>query len=116
MRHQVPPDAATYSLLLKACTKESPPNLKQGQRIYEYYLKTGVPERQHVVLTAFMFLLGKCGDVKRARKVFDEMKQKKMNMDQSVWTAMISIYIDSGQPKEGLSLYPDMLKGKRFIL
>ncbi|XVE85786.1 hypothetical protein DITRI_Ditri17bG0119100 [Diplodiscus trichospermus] len=94
----------TLGSLLTACGKLGA--LHQGKWVHAYVIKYGV-ELNSCLVTAIIDMYIKCGSLRDARSVFDELS----TVDLVSWTAMIVGYSQSGFPDDALKLFLDK---KRF--
>ncbi|KAJ8760909.1 hypothetical protein K2173_021947 [Erythroxylum novogranatense] len=90
----------TLVSLVSACTKLGA--LHQGKWIHGCLIKTGIKLNSHLI-TALLDMYAKCGVVKDARFLFDEM----LCVDPVSWTTMIAGYAQNGCPEEALNLFTD---------
>ncbi|XVF85859.1 hypothetical protein PTKIN_Ptkin17bG0151700 [Pterospermum kingtungense] len=94
----------TLGSLVVACGKLGA--LHQGKWVHGYVIKNGIELNSYLV-TAILDMYVKCGSIRDARSVFDELS----SVDLVSWTAMIVGYSQSGFPHEALKLFIDK---KRF--
>lgn len=90
----------TLGSLVTACAKLRA--LHQGKWLHGYILKIGIEINSHLV-TALLDMHVKCGNIRDARSVFDEL----CSIDLVSWTAMIVGYTQSGYPDKALKLFTD---------
>ncbi|KDP41265.1 hypothetical protein JCGZ_15672 [Jatropha curcas] len=90
----------TLGSLVTACTKLGA--LHQGKWVHGFAIKSGVELNSYLV-TALLDMYVKCGVIKDARSVFDELS----SVDLVSWTAMIVGYTQSGLFHEALKLFMD---------
>ncbi|KAG6654198.1 pentatricopeptide repeat-containing protein At2g03380, mitochondrial isoform X1 [Carya illinoinensis] len=90
----------TVGSLVTACTDLRA--LHQGKWLHGYVIKNGF-EFNSFLVTALLNMYVKCGEVRDARSVFDELS----TIDLISWTAMIVGYAQSGHPNEALKLFQD---------
>ncbi|XP_057825740.1 pentatricopeptide repeat-containing protein DOT4, chloroplastic isoform X2 [Cryptomeria japonica] len=95
------PDAVTITSVLPACAHLAV--LQRGKEIHGYITRNGFQSNDHVV-SALVHMYGKCGNIKDARLVFDNMPHK----DVTLWTAMIAGYAMHGYGHEALTLFHQM--------
>jgi len=88
----------TLGILVHACKKLRA--LHQGKWLHGYLIKCGIELGSYLV-TALLDLYAKCGVVRDARSVFDELHC----IDIVSWTAMIVGYTQNGCPEEALKLF-----------
>ncbi|KAB5556072.1 hypothetical protein DKX38_006981 [Salix brachista] len=99
--HGVEPDAVSISSVLPACGDLSAVVL--GRQIREYVERKKL--RPNLLLeNALIDMYAKCGCLKEARAVFDQM----IFRDVVSWTSMISAYGMSGQGKDAVALFEKM--------
>lgn len=91
-------DSVTFVSVLSACSQLGA--LSLGRWIHEYinyndwYLNT-------TLATSLINMYGRCGDVIKAREVFDSLNQQNV----ITWTAMISSYGMHGYGKEAMEIF-----------
>ncbi|OMO71909.1 hypothetical protein COLO4_27937 [Corchorus olitorius] len=90
----------TLGSLATACGKLGA--LHQGKWVHSYAIKNGI-ELNSYLGTALLDMYVKCGSLRDARSVFNELS----TVDLVSWTAMIVGYSQSGFPKEALKLFID---------
>ncbi|KAJ9707831.1 hypothetical protein PVL29_000076 [Vitis rotundifolia] len=90
----------TLGSLVTACTKLG--DLHQGKWVHGYVIKSGFDLNSFLV-TPLLDLYFKCGDIRDASSVFDELS----TIDLVSWTAMIVGYAQRGYPREALKLFTD---------
>ncbi|PON79627.1 Tetratricopeptide-like helical domain containing protein [Parasponia andersonii] len=90
----------TLGSLITACTKLGA--LHQGKWFHGYVSKSGF-ELSSVLGTALLDMYVKCGNMRDARHVFDELS----TVDIVSWTAMIAGYSRTGYPDKALKLFTD---------
>ncbi|CAK9156385.1 unnamed protein product, partial [Ilex paraguariensis] len=97
----VQPDGFTLVSLLTACAELGA--LALGRRAHVYMLKLGLNENLHAA-NALLDLYAKCGNIREAQKVFDEME------DRSVvsWTSLTVGLAVNGFGKEALELFREL--------
>ncbi|XP_052179908.1 pentatricopeptide repeat-containing protein At4g21065-like [Diospyros lotus] len=97
----VEPDGFTMVSLLTACAELGA--LALGRRTHVFMLKVGLNENSHAA-NALLDLYAKCGSIREARKVFDEME------DRSVvsWNSLIVGLAVNGFGKAALELFKDL--------
>ncbi|CAK7326160.1 unnamed protein product [Dovyalis caffra] len=88
----------TLGSLVNACKKLAA--LHQGKWLHGYLIKCGIELGSYLV-TALLDMYAKCGVIRDARSVFDELH----DIDLVSWTAMIVGYTQNGCPEEALKLY-----------
>ncbi|XP_016454494.2 LOW QUALITY PROTEIN: pentatricopeptide repeat-containing protein At4g39530-like [Nicotiana tabacum] len=97
----VVPDNYMVSSILGACS--SLEYLEGGKEMHAYVLRRGA--KMDVTMTNVLIdFYMKCGKVKTARKVFDQMEV----IDTISWTTMISGYMQNSSDWEAISMFRDM--------
>ncbi|RYR65643.1 hypothetical protein Ahy_A03g011571 [Arachis hypogaea] len=97
----VDPDSATFVGVLSACSQLG--SLELGCWVHDYIVNNGV--RVNVVLaTSLINMFSRCGDVTRARAVFDSMNEGNV----IAWTAMISGYGMHGYGIQAMEIFHRM--------
>ncbi|XP_077210134.1 pentatricopeptide repeat (PPR) superfamily protein [Tasmannia lanceolata] len=97
----IEPDSATLVSVLSACSQLG--NLSLGQWVNDYIVDNGLDV--NVILgTSLINMYARCGDVQRARKVFDGMLERNVIS----WTAMISGYGMHGYGTQAINLFQKM--------
>ncbi|XP_074279596.1 pentatricopeptide repeat-containing protein At2g33760 [Silene latifolia] len=94
----VEPDSATCVGVLSACAQLGV--LELGSWVHDYIVERKF-DVDVVLNTTLINMYARCGDLKKAREVFDGMKQRNVVS----WTAMISGYGIHGYGKEAMELY-----------
>ncbi|KAJ8749319.1 hypothetical protein K2173_018802 [Erythroxylum novogranatense] len=97
----VTPDSSTFTVALKACA--SLMNLREGQHIWSQAADFGY-EDDVFVGSSVLNLYVKCGEISKAKVVFDKMVKK----DVVCWGTMIVGYVQSGQASDAVDEYRRM--------
>ncbi|KAK6240363.1 Pentatricopeptide repeat - like 10 [Theobroma cacao] len=97
----VEPDGFTLVSLFSACAELGA--LALGNRIHVYIVKVGLSENLHVK-NALLDLYAKCGSIREAKKVFNEMKERNVVS----WSSLIVGLAVNGFVKEALQLFKEM--------
>ncbi|KAL0452138.1 UNVERIFIED_CONTAM: putative pentatricopeptide repeat-containing protein [Sesamum latifolium] len=97
------PDSYTLVRVLSACGQLG--DLGAGQWIHKYVLDIGMGSNVFVN-TSLVDMYAKCGNMEKARAVFDEMLER----DIVTWGAIIQGYAANGLPKEALEIFRRMQK------
>ncbi|XP_030953944.1 pentatricopeptide repeat-containing protein At4g21065 [Quercus lobata] len=97
----VQPDGFTMVSLLSACAELGA--LALGRRAHVYILKIGLSVNLHVN-NALLDLYAKCGSIREAHKVFNEMEDKNVVS----WTSLIVGLAVNGFGKEALELFKEL--------
>lgn len=92
----------TYLSVLGACS--SPTALAEGKKIHESIAKDTGFQPDIVVNTSLVNMYSRCGDLEKARKLFNQMQGR----DTVSWNAIILEYVHHGHYKEALQLYQQM--------
>ncbi|KAJ4903533.1 Pentatricopeptide repeat-containing protein [Raphanus sativus] len=95
------PDSATFVSVLAACAQTG--GIGLGSWVHRYIVDKGF-EMNVKLGTALVNLYSRCGDVGKARGVFDEMEETNV----AAWTAMISAYGTHGCGKQAVDLFNKM--------
>jgi pentatricopeptide repeat protein len=95
------PDSKTFTSVLPACANLAA--LEYGTEIHERIIQSGL-QSDVVVVNALIDMYGKCGSLKKARELFDNMHER----DVVSWTSMISGYALHGYGNEALGLFEQM--------
>lgn len=97
----IEPDAFSIASILPACGDISA--LLLGRKIHEYVERRNL--RPNLLLeNALIDMYAKCGCLRDARAVFDQMKSR----DVVSWTSMISAYGMNGQGRDAVDLFSSM--------
>ena len=95
------PNQITYMSILNACS--CPTALECGKEIHAHIISARV-QSQVRVGTALVNMYAKCGSIRDARLVFDEMGKR----DVISWTAMIEGYSQHGHYEEAFEVFQQM--------
>ncbi|CAN4092916.1 unnamed protein product [Withania somnifera] len=99
----VEPDGYTFPLVLSACAKDG--MFCVGIQVMCLALKWGFGDDMFV-LNSLIHLYGECGEVEKARKVFDKMSQRNLVS----WTSLICGYVRNEKAEEAVALFFKMLE------
>ncbi|KAL0457174.1 UNVERIFIED_CONTAM: Homocysteine S-methyltransferase 2 [Sesamum latifolium] len=99
----VAPDNYTYPFVLSACAKGL--RLSEGVQLHGSVVKMGF-HSDIFVLNSLIYCYGECGEIDRARKVFDEMCERNVVS----WTSLICGYARRERHKEAVSLFFKMVE------
>ncbi|KAK1408617.1 hypothetical protein QVD17_40546 [Tagetes erecta] len=91
-------DSVTMVSVLSACSQLGALGL--GQWIHEYVNRNGLYVNA-TIGTSLINMYGRCGDVIKAREVFESLNQQNV----ITWTAMISAYGMHGYGKEAMEIF-----------
>eukprot|EP01018_Ginkgo_biloba_P012923 Gb_21951 [translate_table: standard] len=97
----IQPNQFTFASVLPACAKLAA--LEEGMEIHEEIIRSNF-QTDVVVANALIDMYAKCGNIEKARDVFDKMLQRNVVS----WTAMIAGYAQSGNVDEALKLFQEM--------
>eukprot|EP01018_Ginkgo_biloba_P018551 Gb_27291 [translate_table: standard] len=97
----IQPNEFTFASVIPACANLA--SLEQGKEIHEEIIRNGF-QLDIVVSNALVDMYAKCGNLERARQLFDGMSQR----DVISWNAMIAGYAQNGQVEEALQLFQKM--------
>lgn len=97
----VMPNVATFVMLLDACASEA--GLGEGKLTQARAISNGL-DSNAVVGTALVNMYGKCGRLRDAWRVFNNVLER----DLVLWTAIISAYAHHGKGSEALHLLEEM--------
>lgn len=100
---EVEPDEYTFPRVLKACGGVG--NIQVGEEIHRQVIKSGFGNNMFV-LNAVVDMYAKCGDIIRARKVFDCIDEKELVS----WNSMITGYIRHGLIMEALFMLQALIR------
>ncbi|CAN6340198.1 unnamed protein product [Urochloa humidicola] len=96
------PDSFTAVRVLTACARVT--DLVTGEAVWRAAQQEGTAAGSMFVATAALDLYVKCGEMDKARAVFDKMQNK----DAVAWGAMVGGYASNGHPREALDLFFQM--------
>lgn len=99
----VKPDAITLTSTLAACSQLAA--LERGRELHKYITEYRLTSNE-VVMGALLDMYAKCGAVKEAVNVFDQLPRR----DLVSWTSMIVAYGSHGQAFEAVKLFDKMLQ------
>ncbi|KAJ8761619.1 hypothetical protein K2173_004395 [Erythroxylum novogranatense] len=99
------PDLATFVSVLSACAQVGAVGL--GSWVHEHVIGNGFGLNV-MIGTSLINMYARCGNVKKAREVFDSMKEKNV----VAWTAMISGYGVNGYGVQAVELFHQMRRSQ----
>ncbi|XP_059067325.1 pentatricopeptide repeat-containing protein At2g13600-like isoform X2 [Cryptomeria japonica] len=97
----VKPTSETFSSIVSACAKIG--LVEQGMGIHQRVTESGMPFNI-VVANALIDMYTKCGSVRKARQLFDEMFHRNVIS----WTTMIAGYTQNGHADKALEMFNGM--------
>ncbi|KAH7422876.1 hypothetical protein KP509_12G030100 [Ceratopteris richardii] len=97
------PNAITFSCCLKACGIVG--DLQKGKEIHAQMLKENLMDKHVLAANAVVDMYAKCGDLKTAQDVFDNLHVR----DVVSWNTLITGYAQRSFAKEALSCFDLML-------
>ncbi|KAL6597514.1 hypothetical protein ACP70R_046954 [Stipagrostis hirtigluma subsp. patula] len=92
------PDSFTAVRVLTACARVT--DLVTGEAVWRVAEQEGIAGSVFVA-TAALDMYVKCGEMEKAREVFDKMREK----DAVAWGAIVGGYAANGHPREALELF-----------
>ncbi|XP_031382988.1 pentatricopeptide repeat-containing protein At4g25270, chloroplastic [Punica granatum] len=98
----VEPDRYTFPRVLKACAGIK--SIHIGEAVHRDAIRSGFT-KDDFVLNSLVDMYAKCGDIVRARKVFEKIVHK----DMVSWNSMLMGYIRHGLLLETLDIFREML-------
>ncbi|MQM00905.1 hypothetical protein Taro_033645 [Colocasia esculenta] len=98
---RISPDEVTMVSVISACAKAGALNL--GRWVHAFIDKNGI-ELDMELSTALVDMYAKCGSIEKARKVFDDMRER----DTKAWSSMIVGLAIHGHVEEVLKLFSRM--------
>ncbi|KAH7443110.1 hypothetical protein KP509_02G019900 [Ceratopteris richardii] len=96
------PDAFTYSCIFKACGNMLASDM--GEKVHSQVRNNFLIEKNLVVANGLIDMYAKCGNLDKAKDVFDGVAKK----DIGSWNALIAGYTRSGQQDMVLELFTQM--------
>ncbi|PIA53498.1 hypothetical protein AQUCO_00900235v1 [Aquilegia coerulea] len=104
-------DEFTYTSVLGACANYGYP--RHGKELHAYILRRETKSMSHLDLpvnNALVSLYSKCGEIDRARQVFDIMLEK----DLVSWNAILCGYVNAGRIGDAKRLY-DVMPERNYM-
>ncbi|GER35047.1 pentatricopeptide repeat-containing protein [Striga asiatica] len=99
----VGPDQHTFPRALKSCGGLG--SVRVGEEIHRHVIKSGFSKNAFVA-NALVDMYAKCGNISRARKVFDAIEGKELVS----WNSMINGYLKHGLISKALSAFRKMVE------
>ncbi|KAM3217447.1 pentatricopeptide repeat-containing protein, mitochondrial [Capsicum annuum] len=93
---------STYAQLVSACS--SIRSLYYARKVHSHIVELSNYKPDMIFQNHLLNMYGKCGSLKDARKVFDEMAERNL----VTWTSIIAGYSQNGEEIEALKLYFQM--------
>ncbi|XP_013452636.2 pentatricopeptide repeat-containing protein DOT4, chloroplastic isoform X2 [Medicago truncatula] len=104
---EIKPNRATLATVLSACADLG--SLCIGEEIEQYAFENGF-ETDLQVQTSLVHMYSKCGNINKAREVFERVENK----DLTLWSSMINSYGIHGMGNEAISLFEKMTTAERI--
>ncbi|KAL8141481.1 hypothetical protein V2J09_014513 [Rumex salicifolius] len=98
----VEPDRFTFPRALRACSGLG--SIRVGEEIHRHVVRHGFFD-DGIVHNSLVDMYAKCGDIVRARKVFDKIKDK----DLVSWNSMITAYVHHDLLVKAVDIFQQML-------
>ncbi|XP_020574514.1 pentatricopeptide repeat-containing protein At5g48910-like [Phalaenopsis equestris] len=99
----LPPNRFTFPTVLKACAHL--PAVAEGEQIHSLFLKSHfAPSDDVFVLTSLVYFYSRCGRLKDARLLFDQLPHTNV----ASWNAMLDGYVRSGDLDSAYKLFDEM--------
>ncbi|KAL5569978.1 hypothetical protein UlMin_026553 [Ulmus minor] len=99
----VEPDGFTFPRVLKACGGIG--SIRIGEAVHRDIVRSGFWD-DGFVLNSLLDMYAKCGDIGKARKVFDKMTMR----DSVSWNSILTGYIRHGLLLEALEIFSQMIR------
>ncbi|KAL3840071.1 hypothetical protein ACJIZ3_024662 [Penstemon smallii] len=97
------PDQVTIASVLSACAQSG--MLDFGKEVHELILRKGI-ELNHFILNGLVDMYAKCGDLRKARLIFEDISIKRC----ATWNTLISGFAIHGQCREAIEFFSKMEK------
>ncbi|MQL89389.1 hypothetical protein Taro_021965 [Colocasia esculenta] len=104
-RLSVAPGRSTFPCALKSCAALA--SLPSGRQLHLQAFLLGL-HHDLFVSSSLVDMYSKCGELADARRMFDETPRR----NAVVWTSMIVGLVSNGRPRDGLSLFRELLAGE----
>lgn len=98
----VEPDLFTFPRVLKACGGIG--SLQVGEEVHRHVVRYGF-FNDGFVLNALLDMYSKCGDIVKARKIFDNMPHR----DSVSWNSMLAAYVHHRVEVEAINIFRQMI-------
>ncbi|THU57477.1 hypothetical protein C4D60_Mb03t03950 [Musa balbisiana] len=96
-----PPQDA-YSSILELCASRKAP--LQGQQVHSHIVKSNSLSDDGFLSTKLLFMYGKCGQLRDAEKLFDEMPSRSI----FAWNALVGAYASNDRPSLAIATFQEM--------
>ncbi|KAM4132299.1 hypothetical protein ACJW30_01G239600 [Castanea mollissima] len=96
------PNRSTFPCAIKSCSALF--DLRAGKQAHQQALVFGL-ESDLFVSSSLIDMYSKCGELRDARELFDEIPQRNVVS----WTSMITGYVQNDDAQEALSLFKELL-------
>jgi pentatricopeptide repeat protein len=100
------PDSVTFICILAACGNTGA--IDKGVQIHNEIVDRGLLQEDTILGTSLMGMYAKCGELRKARGVFDDL----LVQDVAAWNSLILGYAQQGQCDEALSCFEQMQNEK----
>ncbi|XP_020214290.1 pentatricopeptide repeat-containing protein At4g25270, chloroplastic [Cajanus cajan] len=98
----VEPDLFTFPRVLKVCAGIG--SVQVGEEVHRHVVRAGFVTNVFV-LNALVDMYSKCGDIVKARKIFDKMPLR----DPVSWNSMLTAYVHHGLEVGAMNIFRQML-------
>ncbi|XP_061341248.1 pentatricopeptide repeat-containing protein At4g25270, chloroplastic [Gastrolobium bilobum] len=98
----VEPDLFTFPRVLKACGGIG--SVQVGEEVHRHVVRSGF-SNDGFVLNALVDMYSKCGDIVKARKIFDKIPHR----DSVSWNSMLAAYVHHGLEVDAMNIFRQML-------
>ncbi|CAA0812815.1 Pentatricopeptide repeat-containing protein -mitochondrial [Striga hermonthica] len=105
-RMVIKPNEVTFATVLCACGNLA--GLNEGAQVHQVISKIIYHQESEFVVSALINMYSKCGDLKMARRAFDD--KLKGHQDLVSWNSMIAAYAQHGCGYEAISIFEEMRK------
>ncbi|TKY68021.1 Pentatricopeptide repeat-containing protein [Spatholobus suberectus] len=102
VEESVEPDVFTFPRVLKVCAGIG--SVQVGEEVHRHVVRAGFAN-DGFVLNALVDMYSKCGDIVKARKIFDKMPHR----DPVSWNSMLTAYVHHGLEVVAMNIFRQML-------
>lgn len=95
-------DLFTFPRVLKVCAGIG--SVQVGEEVHRHAIRAGFAA-DGFILNALVDMYSKCGDIVKARKVFDKMPHR----DPVSWNSMLTAYVHHGLEVEAMKIFRQMI-------